>query len=258
MPNREVEDLMVVKVNRCRIDGCRRTEGHSGEHMDSEALSEHVIASHERYINELESRLDSALHDVEYLKNDNRRFTEALNEETTARYGAESKLNSFVEVVQAAPLAEGYKIRASEIVAMVEENKALTSRLHSAESERDKYCRWFYEKFGKEFDLEADLAELVEVRNDLSRRLEALLVRSRELYHFMMLTDQDSEDCEKILRRLTESREMALKLFAVENQRTITVEVKLCGKPSPNGLRLCDLEAGHPGEHRQAYAAWPE
>lgn len=131
MPNREVEDLMVVKVNRCRIDGCRRTEGHSGEHMDSEALSEHVIASHERYINELESRLDSALHDVEYLKNDNRRFTEALNEETTARYGAESKLDPALALIRdianqyAGPFLAGSDMReaARRVLAAMEPGK---------------------------------------------------------------------------------------------------------------------------------------
>lgn len=57
MPNKEVAELLTVHVRRCRINGCRRTQGHDGEHMDSEALSEYVIASHERYIDELESRL---------------------------------------------------------------------------------------------------------------------------------------------------------------------------------------------------------
>lgn len=56
MPNPEVAELLVVKV-RCRINGCRRTKGHSGEHMDSDALDEYVIASHERYIAELEARI---------------------------------------------------------------------------------------------------------------------------------------------------------------------------------------------------------
>ena len=43
-----------------------------------------------------------------------------------------------------------------------------------------------------------------------------------------------------------------------EGKHDLTIEVTLCGKHSPSMMRLCDLEAGHPGDHRQGFAVWSE
>lgn len=81
-------------------DEIERLQSKLDERMKLLSASEAHVARLAFRITELESRLDAATYDVESLKRDARRYAEALNSETTARYEAESRLDAAAKLCE--------------------------------------------------------------------------------------------------------------------------------------------------------------